>query len=762
MKRHSNPQMIAHKVLKTCKPGRVLDYGCDTGELVMSFLAEGVDAYGVSALRAPVASWPLSGRLHCGELLRLPYRDASFDTVVVLGVLEQMDPEDVAAAQCEILRVARCDLYVHISTSPGDDRKTVRSGEWWERTFLEAGFRRHPLSGRIEEFDHEAGTWRIILLFEKRPGVQRAPGWDGLNNPGPDARRVLSRWQSAALLLIPGDHVAVETSEIECCRYVLHRNQPGVTFGNWEDANVVVTFPREGVQTSALSIELYARTLPPGGRLLCGVDLSLFGTGDKSWRALVEGIGSRFLIEQFVVQCGIHHGGETGPPATEVYETRDTLDSLPDGCEYCMIVGRRSPLESGAFHHPFPNLLNRTSPPEAQGSWARDFWHIELYYSRPAIIPGLTLLPLRIRSSSLLTKECFRTLGQANPDSADYGAALCVIVYQQISGRVDPRAMGDEVAAYLRLTPQNRHVLRWQISLAFASALLNLRLGRLDQARDLFAFCVDKDALVSCIHLATKTTEAYFWLGWLAFCRDDVTNAHKWWLAGVQFGRRLMTQDLRAVLINPEWPNLFGYGDGLRELIYSLENVAKCANGIHVLRRDSGVTSAAWEDVNNCFHFQLESYMLALERARLQMWRVSGDLHQASEENSTLRGDLLKAREELASRTRKFEEAISRFDKRAESSCVEIDRLRQENDVLREDLIAVRRELASRTRRLEEALAHPELEALRQANASLHNDLVSTREILIERTGRLEEALSKIQSLKASPWVRLLNKRRGA
>ena len=128
--------------------------------------------------------------------------------------------------------------------------------------------------------------------------------------------------------------------------------------------------------------------------------------------------------------------------------------------------------------------------------------------------------------------------------------------------------------------------------------------GNVTDAVKALEYCVSKNPLAVCSHLSTKTADAYYLLGWLSYSRGDQSRASEWWQAGLTFGSSLLQQPLSATLINENWPNLFDYGDGMRELIHSLESLAKCANGIHILRRDRLGERPSWAEINNTFRMQ--------------------------------------------------------------------------------------------------------------------------------------------------------------
>ena len=77
-----------------------------------------------------------------GSVLRLPFEDQSFDTVVSTDCLEHLAEDDLPLAIREIARVARRQVYLRIATRPDRDKKwhlTVKPRKWWEDLLLGHG-----------------------------------------------------------------------------------------------------------------------------------------------------------------------------------------------------------------------------------------------------------------------------------------------------------------------------------------------------------------------------------------------------------------------------------------------------------------------------------------------------------------------------------------------------------------------------------------------------------------------------------------------
>lgn len=96
--------------------GRILDIGCSSGSYVASLSAEGREAFGCDVLRSPEwSSHP--GRFLIADIVRLPFADESFETLLLFEVIEHIADPLVALAEARrvlserlILSVPNCTL----------------------------------------------------------------------------------------------------------------------------------------------------------------------------------------------------------------------------------------------------------------------------------------------------------------------------------------------------------------------------------------------------------------------------------------------------------------------------------------------------------------------------------------------------------------------------------------------------------------------------------------------------------------------------
>ncbi len=99
--------IVAHFGLE---PGmRVLDIGCAKGFLVKDLMQAGLDAFGIDVSRYALTHCEADvvGRLHLGSAIELPFPDASFDAVLSINTIHNLDREGCRTALAEMGRVSR-------------------------------------------------------------------------------------------------------------------------------------------------------------------------------------------------------------------------------------------------------------------------------------------------------------------------------------------------------------------------------------------------------------------------------------------------------------------------------------------------------------------------------------------------------------------------------------------------------------------------------------------------------------------------------
>lgn len=90
-------------------PRNCLDVGCGTGKLVYYLRKLGIDAYGIeiSKYALEIASKEIKPYLRYGDIIKIPYKNNTFDLVVTFDVLEHIERSKLKKAVEETIRVSR-------------------------------------------------------------------------------------------------------------------------------------------------------------------------------------------------------------------------------------------------------------------------------------------------------------------------------------------------------------------------------------------------------------------------------------------------------------------------------------------------------------------------------------------------------------------------------------------------------------------------------------------------------------------------------
>jgi ubiquinone/menaquinone biosynthesis C-methylase UbiE len=109
---------------------RVLDIGCAKGFLVKDLMAEcpGLEVFGIDISKYAIlnAEHEVLGRLHHGNAIELPFPDKSFDAVICINTLHNLNYEECVTALKEIERVTvNSRAYVQVDSYRTEDEKKV-------------------------------------------------------------------------------------------------------------------------------------------------------------------------------------------------------------------------------------------------------------------------------------------------------------------------------------------------------------------------------------------------------------------------------------------------------------------------------------------------------------------------------------------------------------------------------------------------------------------------------------------------------------
>jgi ubiquinone/menaquinone biosynthesis C-methylase UbiE len=134
---------------------RVLDVGCAKGFLVKDLLkvCPGLQAFGIDVSEYALMNCEpeVVGRLHLGNAVHLPFPDNSFNAVISLNTIHNLERSELIVALQEIERLAPGRGFVQVDSYRTPEQK-ARFEEWvltakfhdypdgWVRLFKEAGY----------------------------------------------------------------------------------------------------------------------------------------------------------------------------------------------------------------------------------------------------------------------------------------------------------------------------------------------------------------------------------------------------------------------------------------------------------------------------------------------------------------------------------------------------------------------------------------------------------------------------------------------
>jgi hypothetical protein len=204
----------------------------------------------------------------------------------------------------------------------------------------------------------------------------------------------------------------------------------------------------------------------------------------------------------------------------------------------------------------------------------------------------------RIRTPSLLKKHALSVLKSSAPLSISEGAALCVLTYLHIrESRITDiqhkisHPVRRKIMAFLQNnTPENKHILRWLISLSYAFAIYHHEAGRYNRAKKYFTQCTSYDASKVESQIFSKPILSHINLAKYSLGRRDFAKAKSHFKVGLSLANAALKGEWYTHPALDEPPNRFGIAE-----IGDLAILAsKCANGLNMIELHKASPGEAW------------------------------------------------------------------------------------------------------------------------------------------------------------------------
>jgi SAM-dependent methyltransferase len=655
------------------------------------------------------------------SVLNLPFEDCRFETVVSTDCLEHLKPDDVPVALREIHRVSVRSVFLQIATTQDRDghwHLTVEGRSWWERKFFEAGFRKHPAYYKFIDYQSlNKDPWQIYILLEKVPvealviypiqslDEKHESQIDMMRDTGARSDAQLIRYQWASNYIKAGDRVLDAACGLGYGGHVARHLTHAAKVVGIDGSDYAIDYARKaftcaegraeyrvGMLPGALSefpdgsfeviilfetlahveqpqqlLQEFYRLLTPGGRVIVSVPNDWSDEAGEEpnpshlhvydWGRLKSELSEKFILEdayaQTASQCKVAGKGVAWERRTRSLKQVAFSEHPAEDCEWWLMTAMKSPLESMQPYEErmFANIAMSGHPTTRYSE----------SYLNPWLMHAMVNVNCRLKNGDALEKLAENVVATSPKNSHDYAAALCVMAYRVLAGNIQESATAEEciskIDAITSIPVKGSMGLRWKVSLLFVKAKLLQVLGHLDRAKLAYIDCASHDVRSFGIHLATKTTESWFVAGRLAYATGELEEARSCWERGVESGSVLLSASLDEILINRSFPNRFNHGDGVREYACSWDNIARCANGLHLLKQAVQFDYAALE---NCFQAEYSTVTIQLAETRQQLIERTERLEQCSAELLDLTRDLVQTRQLLIERTERLEKIVNR------------------------------------------------------------------------------------------------------
>lgn len=535
------------------------------------------------------------------------------ETIYCSGQLDTQASETLVGHLKGLYSMAQRSVVLQLTIAEVDGQERDRG--WWEKTCFDAGFRVHPRSYHLVPYAAREHEGRVITVaLEKVPETalaaypmsvltaNRILHMDMLRETGRRGDAHCIRYHMAAEYIRPGDTVLDVACGLGYGSYLLYHNSQaksvlgvdlsdfGIAYAkaNYSSDNSVQFRAGDAQDLSFLpdnSVDFITgfetvehvpfpekylaelkRVLRPAGRLMiCAPNDWTDETGRDpnphhlhvyTWERLLNECGELFLLEKGFAQ--VAGGAMKCHHSPRKWKEVPLEPTLSEESEWAVLLCMKDPVEGKGV--PYSESVWRI-PDSTEfnvSAFARD-------YDNPWLLKGMVAIGMRSHSKANLRSMRERTLETAEPESADYGAALCGLVYDKLtSGNVSNDAyvsLISRIKEYSGIANPSPHQLRWQVSLLYAAGELARCCGRGADAEAFYLACAEIDVLPYSPLLGNKTLDALYWLAMIALGRDDSGSARGYLVKSTREVKRLTTGSWLNISGDEEYPLPFGYAE---------------------------------------------------------------------------------------------------------------------------------------------------------------------------------------------------------
>lgn len=584
---------LAREIVCNCGFAPILVVGVNIHELLKTLLLQGVDAFGYEVGEHPEAAKKmLEGRLSKGGLPSIPFEGDTFNSIVLLWEHDKLDADILFPVLGAFYRISKKNVFLRILCQPKiAENELLVSRSSIEAKCFELGLRKSPFYYRVNEYSslqNDSGVLSIPLEKVPLNAVERFPlsilaeerdlHMDMLRESGSRSDAHVFRYDLASHYIRPGDIVLDAACGLGYGSYLLSlltkaKSVTGIDGSGYgieyatqnyavtdriqfvegylpsclnaipdQSVDCIVSFETlEHVEQPELLLAEFYRVLTPGGRIICSVpndwsdesgeDPNPFHLHVYDAHKFNAHLSALFAVEKIFGQTAdrVKKSGskcEWLVKPRSCHEVGQLDPLLAFESEWLIGVASKSPLVDK--REPYVERMFSAEQVVVSGNalaFSRD-------YENPWLVKSLISMGVRTESSGLRKSWATAVLGDAPQDSADYGAALCVLIYLSIEsdGFLTSSDFISAAEKYIQLENiKNPTVMRWQVSVAYALAIKLLMLGDRKSAEIKLQEVLDFPIQEYSVTLFTKFAQAAYTLGVLKLSQDDHQAAKVVW-----------------------------------------------------------------------------------------------------------------------------------------------------------------------------------------------------------------------------------------